>query len=100
MTPLISSSPYRTPRSPVTQPDGTQLMDVLAFQRKWIDASRQKERSAYVTHFNDLCELLGVEKPLDQDPTGDFGATFEAVGFAGGGLVEGFFDAEELAEDV
>jgi hypothetical protein len=22
-------------------------MDVLAFQRKWIDASRQKERSAY-----------------------------------------------------
>jgi hypothetical protein len=28
-------------------------MDVLAFQRKRIDASRQKERSACVTHFND-----------------------------------------------
>ena len=50
-------------------------MDVLAFQRKWIDASQQKERSAYVTHFNDLCEVLGVPKPLDVDPTG------EAYGF-------------------
>jgi hypothetical protein len=29
-------------------------MDVLAFQRKWIDASRQKERSAYVTHFTNF----------------------------------------------
>ena len=46
-------------------------MDVLTFQRTWIDASRQKERSAYVTHVNDLCELLGVEKPLDADPTGE-----------------------------
>ncbi len=58
-------------------------MDVLAFQRKWIDASRQKERSAYVTHFNDLCELLGAEKPLDQDPIG------EAYGFERGSKIAG-----------
>ncbi len=58
-------------------------MDVLDFQRKWIDASRQKERSAYVTHFNDLCELLGVDKPLDQDPTG------ETYGFERGSKVAG-----------
>ena len=58
-------------------------MDVLAFQRKWIDASRQKERSAYVTHFNDLCEVLGVPKPLDADPTG------EAYGFEKGSKIAG-----------
>lgn len=46
-------------------------MNVLGFQRTWIDASQQKERSAHVTHFNDLCEVLGVRKPLDADPTGD-----------------------------
>jgi len=60
-------------------------MDVLAFQRKWIDASRQKERSAYVTHFNDLCELLGVEKPLDQDPTGETYGFERGSRIAGGG---------------
>lgn len=60
-------------------------MDVLLFQRKWIDASRQKERSAYVTHFNDLCELLGVEKPLDQDPTGETYGFERGSKIAGGG---------------
>lgn len=43
-------------------------MDVVAFQRKWIDASQQKECSAYVTHFN-LCHLLGVPKPHDAELT-------------------------------
>jgi hypothetical protein len=32
--------------------------------------ARQKERSAYVTHFNDLCEALGVPTPLDANPAG------------------------------
>jgi hypothetical protein len=32
--------------------------------------SQQEERSAYVTHFNDPCELLDVPKPLDADPAG------------------------------
>lgn len=31
-------------------------MDVVQFQRKWIGASQQKERSASVTHFNDRCD--------------------------------------------
>jgi type II restriction/modification system DNA methylase subunit YeeA len=60
-------------------------MDVLAFQRKWIDASRQKERSAYVTHFTDLCELLGVDKPLDADPAGETYGFEKGSRIAGGG---------------
>jgi type II restriction/modification system DNA methylase subunit YeeA len=60
-------------------------MDVLAFQRKWIDASRQKERSAYVTHFNDLCDVLRVPKPLDADPTGEEYGFEKGAEIAGGG---------------
>jgi hypothetical protein len=60
-------------------------MDVLAFQRKWIDASRQKERSAYVTHFNDLCDVLRVPKPLDADPTGEDYGFEKGAEIAGGG---------------
>ena len=35
-----------------------------------------KERSASQSHFNDLCQLLGVDDPIKADPTGDW-FTFE-----------------------
>ena len=35
-----------------------------------------KESASAQTHFNELCELLGVDKPLDVDPDGEF-YTFE-----------------------
>lgn len=31
-----------------------------------------KESASSQTHFNELCELLGVDKPLDIDPKGEF----------------------------
>ena len=37
----------------------------------WKD-STLKERSASQSHFNDLCTLLGVEKPTDVDPNGEW----------------------------
>ncbi len=40
-----------------------------AFIAKW-KASTLKERSASQSHFNDLCDLLQVDKPIDVDPTG------------------------------
>lgn len=40
-----------------------------AFVKKYA-ALKANERSAAQTHFNDLCELLGVPKPLDYDPAG------------------------------
>lgn len=36
------------------------------FQRKWI-ASELKERSASQSHFNDLCAVLGVPTPTDEN---------------------------------
>jgi hypothetical protein len=45
------------------------------FVDKW-QRTEVKERTAAQTHFNELCDLLGVSKPLDVDPTGDF-YTFE-----------------------
>jgi hypothetical protein len=39
------------------------------FIAKWKD-STLKERSASQSHFNDLCDLLGVEKPTDVDQKG------------------------------
>lgn len=35
-----------------------------------------KERSASQSHFNDLCQLLGVVAPITADPNGEF-FTFE-----------------------
>ena len=60
-------------------------MDVVSFQRKWIGASNLKERTASQSHFNDLCDLLGVPKPTDIDHTGESytferGATITAGG--------------------
>ncbi len=40
-----------------------------AFVKKYA-ALNANERSAAQTHFNDLCEILGVPKPLDYDPAG------------------------------
>jgi hypothetical protein len=45
------------------------------FVTKW-QKTEVKERTAAQTHFNELCDLLGVAKPLDVDHTGDF-YTFE-----------------------
>lgn len=41
------------------------------FITKW-QASTLKERSAAQSHFNDLCEVLGVDKPTDVDTSGDW----------------------------
>ncbi len=45
------------------------------FIAKWETASLS-EKSAYQQHFLDLCELLGVQKPADADPHGEW-YTFE-----------------------
>ena len=46
-----------------------------AFVSKW-QRIEAKERTIAQTHFNELCDLLGVPKPLDVDAKGDF-YTFE-----------------------
>jgi N-6 DNA Methylase len=46
-----------------------------AFVTKW-QRIEAKERTIAQTHFNELCDLLGVPKPLDVDAKGDF-YTFE-----------------------
>lgn len=51
---------------------------------KW-RVSTLTERAAAQSHFNDLCEMLGVEKPTDADPKGEWfcferGATKTAGG--------------------
>lgn len=38
-----------------------------AFLQKYTSL-KDNERAAAQTHFNDLCELLGVARPLDHDP--------------------------------
>lgn len=46
-------------------------MSAEQFVEKWQRIS-VKERSAAQTHFNELCDLLAVDKPLDVDPEGEF----------------------------
>jgi hypothetical protein len=41
------------------------------FVAKW-KAADLKEHAAAQSHFNDLCELLGEEKPTDADPKGEW----------------------------
>ncbi len=48
---------------------------VAQFIAKW-RASTLKERSAAQEHFIDLCRLLGVKTPAEEDPHGDW-FTFE-----------------------
>ena len=51
------------------------MLSVAQFQQKWAGIAL-KERSAAQSHFNDLCQLLGVPTPTDADPIGSF-YTFE-----------------------
>jgi hypothetical protein len=46
-------------------------MTPRAFAEKW-QRIEAKERTIAQTHFNELCDLLGVPKPLDVDAKGDF----------------------------
>lgn len=46
-------------------------MNPQEFIRKWT-ANTRTERAASQSHFNDFCDLLGVPKPLDADPHGDW----------------------------
>jgi hypothetical protein len=45
-------------------------MEPNEFIARW-RSSKLTERSAAQSHFNDLCELLGVQKPTDADSTGE-----------------------------
>lgn len=59
------------------------------FIRKWL-GSTLTERAAAQSHFLDLCEMLGVPKPADLDPTGkDYGFEVGATKTTGG---QGFAD--------
>jgi hypothetical protein len=51
-------------------------MNPQEFVAKWRHATL-KERSAYQSHFNDLCRLVNHSTPVEIDPHGDF-FTFEA----------------------
>ncbi len=44
-------------------------LDPVPFVRKW-NASQLTERSAAPQHFRDLCEMLGVPHPTEEDATG------------------------------
>lgn len=50
-------------------------MQAHDFIKKWTN-SKLKESASAQSHFNDLCDLLGVEKPAEADPNGTW-FTFE-----------------------
>jgi hypothetical protein len=58
------------------RPLHSQLMNPHEFIAKW-KQSALKERSAYQSHFIDLCQLINHPAPTDLDPNGTF-FTFEA----------------------
>ena len=45
-------------------------MTPAEFKKKWAKFSG-KETSAYQSHFDDLCRMLGLPTPIEADPTGD-----------------------------
>jgi hypothetical protein len=45
-------------------------MDAVEFVRKWGD-SALRERQASQSHFIDLCALIGMPNPTDDEPVGD-----------------------------
>ena len=47
------------------------LMTPQAFVSKWHGVKAKESASAKV-HFEDLCTLLGVPSPLEEDPSGTF----------------------------
>lgn len=49
-----------------------------------------KERTASQSHFNDLCELLGIDKPTTADPKGEWFTFEKGASKSGGG--EGWAD--------
>lgn len=51
------------------------MLSPEAFVTKWKQIALNENASAQ-THFNELCQLLGVPQPLDADPTGEW-YTFE-----------------------
>ncbi|MXY85727.1 MAG: class I SAM-dependent DNA methyltransferase [Chloroflexi bacterium] len=59
------------------------------FAAKWQDNAR-RERASAQTHFNDLCDLLGVQAPNDADPSQDWYCFERAVDKTLGG--KGFAD--------
>ena len=59
------------------------------FAAKWARVSTT-ERASAQSHFLDLCDVLGVEKPTDVDPNGTFYTFERAVTKAVGG--KGFAD--------
>src|SRR5215217_7352402 len=61
-----------------------------AFAKRWSE-SMLSERSSYQQHFLDLCEMLGVPKPAEKDPAGEFYTFEKGVEKTGGG--KGFADA-------
>lgn len=61
------------------------------FIQKWRGVELS-ERAASQVHFNDLCELLEIKKPIDDDPTGIHFAFEKAVPKAGKGGGGGFAD--------
>jgi hypothetical protein len=46
-----------------------------AFVRRWQDVELS-ERSSSQSHFNDICTLLGEQRPIEADPKGEW-YTFE-----------------------
>lgn len=62
-----------------------------AFIAKWRGVELS-ERAASQDHFNELCELLEVKKPIDEDPTGKSFAFEKPVPKAGKGGGGGFAD--------
>ncbi len=59
-------------------------MNATDFIRKWSPASLS-ERAGSQSHFNDLCDLLGIQKPADADPAGEWFTFEKRVAKQGGG---------------
>lgn len=59
------------------------------FAARW-GKSSLSERSSYQQHFLDLCDMLGMPKPAEEDPAGDFYTFEKGVEKTGGG--KGFAD--------
>jgi hypothetical protein len=62
---------------------------VHEFQAKWRVADLS-ERAAYVSHYSDLCRVVGVQTPAEADPNGERYAFEKRVTNLGGGT--GFAD--------
>jgi hypothetical protein len=45
-------------------------MTPAEFKTKWAKFAG-KESAAYQDHFSDLCRMLGVQTPIEADPTGN-----------------------------